>query len=116
MKFLFSIAILFSTVAFASEFETDSSITKEVQGYNNAYGYCDGNNSYFCIMNIKDQGKRYAENEARTRCEMYERGRYQTWSTSCSDYCTPSYIAPNEKNVYVSCRLDCRGTCEIESN
>lgn len=107
MKSLFVVlAMLFATSSFAAQ------KVVYVTGYGNSSGYCQAAGSYFCIDQLERRAKDDAYDDADWACYT-QKGNLQGSSFSCSAFCSPNYIPPNQ-STWVSCRSNCNLPCYID--
>ncbi|XGC79461.1 hypothetical protein ACES2L_08990 [Bdellovibrio bacteriovorus] len=84
-----------------------------VSGRGQEYSFCNANSGSLCFSNVKRQAESEAARNARFTCEVSERGRSITYTTSCQTFCSPGYLPPRHDGTWVNCRSDCRMQCEV---
>ncbi len=103
--FYFVSIMIISTFALAQSRQTLSRI-----GYSR--GFCDGQNQYFCIDQLKRDAERDAENSMYYEC-MAKNGYLESWSKRCFNNCSPIFIPSDSNSVYVNCNSNCQVDCLI---
>jgi len=103
---VFSLLGLSSGPAFAQK-------NVSVQGSGWQTGWCTGSNFWSCSRNIETMSEMDAERDGDRECWRLK-GQLVHYSGFCNTYCSPGYAAPTEKNVYVSCRSNCRFDCRVK--
>ncbi|UOF01882.1 hypothetical protein [Bdellovibrio reynosensis] len=107
MRFILLLAFVFSfhSLALAKSIY--------VSGRGQQYSFCNANSGSLCFSNIQRQSESEAQRNARFTCEVSERGRSITYTTTCNTFCSPNYLPPRHDGTWINCRSDCRMQCEV---
>ena len=108
------IVILASFIAFSFIAMTSlAARTTYVRGSGSDTSFCSYNGGSFCMDGIKRNAEREAESRAEQSCRLSQ-GQPLSFSKYFSSSCSPSFLGPNDTNVYVRCSSECNMQCQID--